>query len=203
MSKQDIVRKAGWLVAVVIAVAVVAVFAAVRRNSDNPEQASVAPLENLASLESIVNSRKTWDVPFPSWTGKKAPDFSVKSLDGQVHRLSDYSGKNVLVVFWATWCPACKAEIPDLIELRKQYTEDELAILAISNESPEDLKAFVDNQQINYSVASLGGRPLPAPFSGVSSIPTTFFISPDGTIKLTALGLVSLKESKAILQAER
>jgi peroxiredoxin len=200
MSKQDIVRKPGWLVAVVIAAAVVAVFATVRKMSEDPEQASVGQLE---SLESIVNSRKTWDIPFPSWTGKAAPDFSVKSIDGRVHRLSDYNGRNVLVVFWATWCPACKAEIPGLIELRKQYTEDELAILAISNESPEDLKAFVADQQINYSVASLGGGPLPAPFSEVSSIPTTFFIGPDGTIKLTALGLVSLEESQAILRAER
>ena len=197
MSRQQIVRKAGWFVVVLVAVVVVAVFATVRNNSP-----SSAPISGTvpASLENIVNSRKSWDVAFESWSGKSAPDFTVNSIDGQVHNLSDYHGKNLLVVFWATWCPACKLEIPHLIELRKLYNEDELAIVAISNESPEELKKFAADKGINYSVATLKSS-LPAPFSSVTSIPTTFFIGPDGTIKLTALGLVSLEEAKAIIQA--
>ena len=197
MRRQQIVRKAGGFAAVVVAVAVMAVFAVVRNSSSNSEPISG---RGPASLENIVNSRTTWDVAFPSWNGKSAADFTVNDIDGQTHSLSDYHGRNLLVVFWATWCPACKLEIPHLIELRKMYNEDELGILAISNESPEDLKQFAAEKGINYSVASLGGA-LPAPFSGVTSIPTTFFIGRDGTIKLTALGLVSLEEAKAIIQA--
>ena len=183
---------------VLVAVVVVAVFARVRNNSP-----SSAPISGTgpASLDNIVNSRQSWDVAFESWSGKAAPDFVVNDINGQTHSVRDYRGKNMLVVFWATWCPACKLEIPHLIELRKLYNEDELGILAISNESPEDLKQFAAAKGINYSVASLGGAPLPAPFSGVTSIPTTFFIGRDGTIKLTALGLVSLEESKAIIKA--
>ena len=198
MSRQQIVRKAGWLVGVLVAVVVVAVFARVRNHSP-----SSAPISGTgpASLDNIVNSRQSWDVAFESWSGKAAPDFVVNDINGQTHSVRDYRGKNMLVVFWATWCPACKLEIPHLIELRKLYNEDELGILAISNESPEDLKQFAAAKGINYSVASLGSAPLPAPFSGVTSIPTTFFIGRDGTIKLTALGLVSLEESKAIIKA--
>ena len=203
MSKQKIIEKAGWFVVPLIAVAVVAVFATVKNESPAPESAVGVPatIASPASLESIIQARTTWDVAFPSWNGQSADDFTVNAIDGQTHNLSDYHGKNLLVVFWATWCPACKAEIPHLIELRKMYSEDELGILAISNESADDLKKFAADNGINYTVANLGSA-LPEPFSRVTSIPTTFFIGKDGTIKLTALGLVPLQESKAIVEAE-
>jgi peroxiredoxin len=203
MSKQQIIKRASWFVVALIAIAVVAVFATVRNESPTPESARSTPPVNAspASLETIINSRTTWDVAFPSWKGQSAADFTVKDIDGQTHNLSDYRGKNLLVVFWATWCPACKAEIPHLIELRKMYSEDELGILAISNEAPDDLKKFATDNGINYTVARLGSA-LPEPFSKVTSIPTTFFIGKNGTIKLTTLGLVPLEESKAIIEAE-
>jgi len=203
MSRQQIIKKAGWFVVPLIAVAVVAVFATVRNSSLNSRSPVSTPPATTpsASLDNIVNSRTTWDVAFPSWNGQSASDFTVNAIGGQTHKLNDYHGKNLLVVFWATWCPACKAEIPHLIELRKMYSEDELGILAISNESPDDLKRFAADKRINYTVATLVSA-LPEPFSKVTSIPTTFFISRDGKIKLTALGLVSLEESKAILEAE-
>jgi peroxiredoxin len=199
MSKHEIIRRASWIVAGLSVVAVVAVFATVKNHSTNSVSASDT---SPSGLKSIVNSRKTWEVAFESWSGKSAPDFTVKGIDGKGHKLSDYHGRNLLVVFWATWCPACKLEIPHLIELRKMYSEDALEILAISNESPEDLKPFAADKGINYTVATLGGSALPAPFSKVTSIPTTFFIDQDGTIKLAALGLVSVEESKAIIEAE-
>lgn len=198
MSRQEIVRKAGWLFAGLVTVAVVAVFATVRNNSPNFDPVSGT---GQASMEDIVNSRKTWEVVFESWTGKSAPDFTVDGTDGQVHKLSDYHGRNLLVVFWATWCPACNAEIPHLIDLRKMYGEEELAILALSNESLDVLKNFAAKKDINYTIVTPGEN-LPAPFSNVTSIPTTFFINPDGKIKLAALGLVPLKEARAIVEAE-
>jgi peroxiredoxin len=199
MSKHEIIQRASWIVAGLSVVAVVAVFATVKNHSTNSVSASDT---SPSGLKSIVNSRKTWEVAFESWSGKSSPDFTVNGIDGKVRKLSDYHGRNLLVVFWATWCPACKLEIPHLIELRKMYSEDALGILAISNESPEDLKPFATDKGINYTVATLGGSALPAPFSKVTSIPTMFFIDQDGTIKLAALGLVSVEESKAIIEAE-
>ncbi|MHC4540655.1 MAG: peroxiredoxin family protein [Planctomycetota bacterium] len=117
--------------------------------------------------------------------------------------MSDYRGRNLAVVFWATWCPACNQEIPHLIELRNTIPEEELGVVAISNEAPEQLKQFAQTRGINYAVASLNGTALPAPFAEVSAIPTTFFIGRNGSLKLAALGLVSLEESRAILQARQ
>jgi thiol-disulfide isomerase/thioredoxin len=104
-----------------------------------------------------------------------------------------------VVVFWATWCPACNLEIPHLIELRKTVAEDKLAILSISNEEPEHLKNFATLKGINYTIASLGDSPLPEPFADVTSIPTTFFIDPEGKIKFAAVGLVSLADARVIM----
>ena len=197
MSKEKMVQKAGWIAVGLVVVVVVVVFATVENKGGKSNNSG-----SQSSLESIVNSRESWDVAFSSWSGKAAPDFAVNDIDGQTHKLSDYKGKDLLVVFWATWCPACNAEIPHLIELRKAYAEDKLAILAISNESSEILKDFVTEKGLNYTVASLGTTALPAPFSNVTSIPTTFFISRDGTIKLTALGVVPLEQAKAIIEAQ-
>ena len=153
------------------------------------------------SLQDIIRSRKTWNVAFPSWIGRRTPDFTVRDIKGARHRLSDYRGRDLMVVFWATWHPPCIMEIPHLIELRNTFRESELAILAISNEPPERLKQFVAAKRINYVVASQAGSVLPAPFANVVSIPTTFFIDRRGTVKLASEGLVSIEDTKEILQA--
>ena len=150
-------------------------------------------------LEYIAESQKTWDIAFASSFGKDAPDFSVDDIEGKTHKLSDYRGRNVVVVFWATWCPACNLEIPHLIELRNMFAEDKLAILAISDEEPEHLKNFAESKDINYTVTSLGDSPLPEPFANVASIPTTFFIDPEGKITFAAVGVVSLADAKVIM----
>ncbi|OHB80468.1 MAG: hypothetical protein A2Z25_03750 [Planctomycetes bacterium RBG_16_55_9] len=196
MSREKMVRNVSWIAIGVIIVVLVVVFATIENKAVRSESVSGGPLEN------IVRSRETWDVAFSSWSGKAAPDFAVDDVDGQTHKLSDYRDKDLLVVFWATWCPACNAEIPHLIELRKTYAEDKLAILSISNESPEVLKDFAAERGLNYTVASLGRTVLPAPFSSVTSIPTTFFIGRDGTIKLAALGVVPLEQAKAIIEIQ-
>ena len=190
-------QKISLIVVGFAAIAVVAVFASVRSRLSMPQDATGQ------NQESIAETPKTWDVAFASSFGKEAPDFSVNDISGKAHKLSEYRGRNVVVVFWATWCPACNLEIPHLIELRKMFPEDKLAILAISNEEPAHLKHFVESKGINYTVASLGDSPLPEPFAKVTSIPTSFFIDPEGKIKFAAVGLVSLADAKVIMNAEQ
>jgi peroxiredoxin len=197
MSNKMKIPKQFWIVAGITAVAAVVVFAVVGSRFAEPQNATGKSQEHIARPQS------TWDVAFTESFGKNAPDFSIEDIDGKTHKLSDYLGRNVVVVFWATWCPACNLEIPHLIELRKTLQDDKLAILAISNEEPERLKQFAESKGINYTVASLGDSPLPEPFANVTSIPTTFFIDPKGNIKFAALGLVSLADAKAIMNSEQ
>ena len=153
-------------------------------------------------LEDIILRARTWGPVYESWSGRYAPDFTLPDITGRQHKLSDYRGKNVVIVFWATWCGPCKMEIPNLIALRNTVSTDNLAILAIASGEPaEKVINFASANRMNYTVFLDNGN-LPSPFDKVNYIPCSFFIRPDGKIKLATSGLMSLGEIKAIIQAD-
>jgi peroxiredoxin len=160
------------------------------------------------SLNDIIKTARTWGPAYTYWIGKMSPDFTLTDINGKEHKLSDYRGKNVMIIFWATWCGPCKAEVPHLIALRNLVTEDKLAMLAISytsifpRETTEKVKAFVEQNKINYTVFSTDAAAMPPPFSRISGIPCSFFIDSEGKIKLATEGFLPLGDIKAILQAE-
>jgi peroxiredoxin len=163
----------------------------------------VSPKTNLRD---VIRAARTWAPAYSYSFGQKAPDFTLTDINGKQHKLSDYRGKDVLIIFWATWCGPCKTEFPHLITLRNHISEDKLAMLAISYtyppETTEKVKNFVEQNKINYTVFFTDAAAMPPLFSRVSSIPCSFFINPEGKIKLATEGLLSLDEIKAILQAE-
>ena len=197
MLKRDKFLKLLLIVSGITALVVLAVFATVGNGLGQPENVATK------SKESLAGSQAAWDAIFTSYYGKDAQDFTVVDIKGKKHKLSDYRGRNVVVVFWATWCPACNLEIPHLIKLRNTFEDDELALLAISNEEHDRLKDYAESKGINYTVASIGNSPLPEPFANVTAIPTNFFIGPDGKIKLAAVGIVPPDDAKKILGLER
>ncbi|MHC4622829.1 MAG: peroxiredoxin family protein [Planctomycetota bacterium] len=159
------------------------------------------------SLDDVIRAARTWGPAYQPWYGKMAPDFTLTDIKGKKHKLSDYRGKDVMLVFWATWCRPCIMEVPHLIALRNVVPEDKLAILAISYISAmntnEMVESFVkQNERINYTVLPAKTSDMPAPYDTVNSIPTSFFIDPQGKIKLATSGLLSLGYMKAILEAE-
>jgi peroxiredoxin len=166
-----------------------------------PNETPVAAYEPSVSLQSIVKAAKTWDASFRPWWGKIANDFTLTDIEGNVHTLSGYRGRNVLVVIWRTWNPTCELQIPHLKELRGLFPPDELAILAISDESAAILKEYAGQQGINYTVLASGGN-LAAPFGEVQYAPGNFFIDPEGKVKLAATGLVSASDATAIIRAQ-
>ena len=171
--------------------------------------ATAKPVEVLKpTLREIIAKRKGWAPAFTEWVGKEAPDFTVSDLNGKSHKLSEYRGRNVMLIFWATWCRPCISEIPHLIELRDTFGEDKLAMLAISYISPIDptdkVRKFVAaNPAINYTVISTDAMNLPRPYNLVESIPSSFFIDPEGRIKFATEGAISIKQMKEIIEAQR
>jgi len=160
------------------------------------------------TISNIIDSRRGWGPAFTNWYGKEAPDFTVTDLNSKKHTLSEYKGKNVMLTFWATWCPPCIAEIPSIIELRKQISEDKLIILGISCIDPrnttEAVRKFVTkNPVINYPVTSTDSATMPRPYNFINSIPCSFFIAPDGKIKLATEGMIPFPQMKAIIEAEQ
>jgi len=164
--------------------------------------------DSKPSLRDIIKRARGWGPAYVNWYGKEAPDFTVTDITGKTHRLSDYRGRNVMLIFWTTWCRPCIMEIPHLIELRNTVGEDKLAMLAISyidfRNKPETVKKFVAaNPVINYTVTATDIYAMPRPYNLINSIPCSFFIDPDGRIKLATEGLIGLPDTRAIIEAER
>jgi peroxiredoxin len=110
-----------------------------------------------------------------------APGFTLADLSGKSVSLSDFKGKVVILDFWATWCPPCKKEIPDFIELQKQYGSQGVQIVGIALDQPDKVKAFVQQNGINYPVL-LGNDAITVKYGGIDGIPTTFVIDKKGKI---------------------
>ncbi len=159
------------------------------------------------TLRQIAEKARTWAPTFTRLYGLDAPDFTVTDLNGKKHTLSEYKGKNVMLIFWATWCGPCIAEIPHLIELREKTGEDKLVMLAVSyvdrRNTVDRIKSFVNgNRVINYPVIPANQTDMPTPYIYVNSIPCSFFINPQGKIKLATEGLIPISQMKAIIEAE-
>ena len=112
-----------------------------------------------------------------------APDFTLKDLEGNSAKLSDYRGKIVIVNFWAVWCKYCKLEMPDLNELDKELKKgDEAVILAIDVQEPADtVKKYLTSNDFGLK-ALLDEDGSIAQSYGISGYPTTFVINPDGSV---------------------
>lgn len=120
-----------------------------------------------------------------------APDFTLTESSGKPIRLSDYRGKVVLLNFWATWCPPCKAEIPWFVEFQQTYGERNLVVLGVSLDEDgwASVRPFLDRQRVTYPVV-IGNEEVSALYGGIESLPTTLIIDQSGRIAATHTGLV-------------
>jgi peroxiredoxin len=116
-----------------------------------------------------------------------APDFTLQDLSGRNVRLSDLRGKVVLVEFWATWCPPCRASIPVIEHLHQTYAEKGLVVLGISiDEGWDAVKSFAREQGITYTV--LKGSDEVSQQYMVRVVPTLFLVGKDGIIAKQYVG---------------
>ena len=116
--------------------------------------------------------------------GKPAPlHYTLKDMHGVDVKLESFKGKVILVNFWATWCPPCKVEIPDLVALQQQYADDLVVLGFSTDDSPEDLKKFAAEYRINYPLLVGSGREdVQDAFGPSYGIPVSVFIDRNGMI---------------------
>jgi thiol-disulfide isomerase/thioredoxin len=113
--------------------------------------------------------------------------------NGKETNFSEFTkGKVVFLNFWGTWCPPCRKEIPDIIEIQKELGNKDFVVIGIALERDRDPMAKVTNfskaQGINY-VNFIGNQELNSAYGGISSVPTTYIIGADGKIAEVIVGM--------------
>ena len=123
------------------------------------------------------------------------PQFELKDIHGRIVRLSDYRGKVVLINFWATWCPPCRAEMPDLVKLQRDYGREGLQIIGVSYPPQKKSRVvrFAKSLKVNYPIA-LGTRELKARYSSDETLPLTVVIDRDGKVSEIISGILLREE---------
>jgi thiol-disulfide isomerase/thioredoxin len=118
-------------------------------------------------------------------------DVSMRDLDGRTISPAALRGKVVLVNFWATWCPPCRAEIPDLVALQSRYG-DRLQIIGVSQDegSVEVVRRFAAEQHMNYPVVMMTPD-LDRVFTGIAALPTSFILDREGRIVQRHVGMLN------------
>lgn len=119
-------------------------------------------------------------------------NFTVHDLNGKSVDLASFKGKVILLDFWATWCPPCKAEIPGFVELQQAYGPKGLQVVGVSvDDTPDKLKPFASEFKMNYPVlVGLERDDLQDAYGPMWGIPTTYLIGRDGRICRKHSGLV-------------
>lgn len=165
-------------------------------------------LIGVALVAPMVRSRlPAWrDVTTPArpiaTRGKPAPEFELSALDGRTVKLSDYSGRPVLLNFWATWCAACRIETPWLVDLYGVYHAQGVEFIGIAMDDPGQqvaIKDFAKRMSVNYLLL-FGSASVADVFGGVRLLPQTFFIGRDGTIVDSTIGVTSQADLNAAIR---
>ena len=134
-------------------------------------------------------------------TGSTAPDFTLTSLTGETVSLSDYAGRPVMINFWASWCPPCRAEFPLLAGARERYQDEGFEILGVTvNDSASGAQDFVDKIGAAWPILLDGDAVAWEAYGGVG-LPTSFFVDAAGLVQDARIGPVNEAQLSAHLAA--
>ena len=129
--------------------------------------------------------------------GKEAPAFKLPDLSGKPVSLADFKGKVIILDFFASWCPPCRQEVPDFVELQKSYGDKGFAMVGVALVSAGEAKAFADKIGVNYPILIDDGK-VSIAYGPIRSIPTTFVIDRSGKIVKLYIGF----RAKAVFEQD-
>lgn len=181
--------------------------------SENPAAQTDLQNESSSSSEAVspetappeTVSPETAESPEPETV--PAPDFSLADQYGNVHSLSDYKGKTIFMNFWATWCPPCRSELPDIEQLYQDHdcNQEDIIVLGIAGPgigregSIDDITAFLTENNYTFPVLMDTKGVLFGPY-GIQAFPTTFMIDDDGNVFGYAQGALTRDIMDSIIE---
>ena len=136
--------------------------------------------------------------------GQPAPAVQLPDPAGEIQALSQWQGRPMLINFWATWCPPCRKEIPDLIALHQAFEEQGLVVVGIALDDPEPVRRFIRDFGIDYPVLVEEGRgtQMNADFGNALGIlPYTVYVDADGVIRKVHRGVLTRDQGRKDVRA--
>lgn len=130
----------------------------------------------------------------------RAPSFSLDRLNGETFQLSDHRGSVVVINFWATWCPPCRDEIPEFVELQTEMEGDVRFVgVSLDKGDPDNVRAFAEKLDVNYPVGIDDGEVVEK-YGPIPGLPTTFVVDREGNARLQALGKLTMSDLRPVLE---
>lgn len=172
-----------WGIALVLVI--IAVYTTSNFNKATPVPQKTATISNEVTLNTA---------------SEKAIDFKLMNLDGNLVSLSDYKGKNVYVNFFATWCPPCRGEMPEIEKISQEYIDQDLVVLAVDlGEDRDIVKSFVEENQYSFKVL-LDSDQAVADQYNITSIPVSYFIDKEGNVVKKQVGAMTIDQMEAAVK---
>jgi thiol-disulfide isomerase/thioredoxin len=160
----------------------------------------------IATLSAVfgayVSVKKQSSVKSDSAAVESLMKANLPDTQGQTHALSEWRGKVLLVNFWATWCPPCVEEMPELVELQNSSEVKNLQIVGIGVDSPSNIQQFTKKFQISYPilVAGMEGTEIARALGNqAGGLPFTVLLDSEGRVRQTYLGRLNMNQVKADL----
>jgi len=119
-------------------------------------------------------------------------NFMLNDMSGNKHQLANYKGKWVLVNYWATWCPPCLEEVPDLVNLYDHRKQKDLMVIGVvfDYKDVKEVKDYVDDMLMSYPIV-LGDDSVTAQIGSAQVLPTTYIYNPQGVLVKIKRGLIT------------
>ncbi|MGM0776508.1 TlpA disulfide reductase family protein [Cytobacillus firmus] len=151
-------------------------------------------VEQAGQMQKYDKIEDPEDLPIGLEKGSLAPDFELTDMEGNPVKLSDFRGKAVLLNFWASWCPPCRAEMPHMEKLYKKYKDKKFDILAVNLTNTEknngDAEKFVKELGLTFKIPMDVKGTVGADYN-IMAYPTSYFIDSDGVIREKVLGALN------------
>jgi peroxiredoxin len=171
---------------------------------DKPDFAPYQELAQLVRYEHVQTTLKSpqFDEAMAALEAadkqRQDANFTLTDLHGKTWTLKELRGEVVLVNFWATWCPPCRKEMPDLEALYKKYRHERFVVLAISDEDADKVRPFIAERKVTYPVLLDPGRKVNSLFQ-VEGIPKTFVYNRDGKLVAQSIDMRTQKQFMEML----
>jgi len=161
-----------------------------------PAPTSIASASGTPLFTTLPAPARSYSAPAPV-AGAPAPDFTLKSLDDEMVTLSQFRGQPVLINFWATWCPPCRLEMPDLVKAYEAHQPEGFVLLGVNltfQDSLPDVQAFVDEFGMTFPVLLDEAGEVTENLYRLRGLPLSVFVNREGVIARLHIGALTASQ---------